>query len=55
MGHHYGGSNGSGLQIIEKIKEGDQARLAERELFWQNQLRCYVENEGQGHCYRKEF
>ena len=54
LGHHYGGENLS-MQVIEKVEEGDQARLAERETYWQNQLRCYVENEGQGHCYRKEM
>ena len=43
------------LQTIEKVRETDQAMLAERELYWQNQLRCYVKNEGQGHCYRKEL
>ena len=58
LGHHDGGERGCGyenlsMQIIEKVEEGDQARLAERETYWQNQLRCYVENEGQGHCYRK--
>ena len=60
LGHHYGGDRGCGyenlsLQVIEKVKEGDQARLAERETYWQNQLRCYVENEGRAHCYRKEL
>ena len=60
LGHHYGGDRGCGyenlsLQVIEKVREGDQARLAERETYWQNQLRCYVENEGQAHCYRKEL
>ena len=43
LGHHYGGSEGCGynnlsLHIIEKVKGGDAPRLAERELFWQNQL-----------------
>ena len=57
---HYGGTHGCGynnisMQIIEKVRNGDHARLAERETYWQNQLRCYVENEGGGHCYRKEF
>ena len=28
--------------------------LAERELFWQHQLRVYVENGANGHCYRKD-
>jgi hypothetical protein len=43
--HHYGGAKGCGyeylsLQIIEKVREGGQAMLAERELYWQNQIRC---------------
>ena len=42
-------------QIIEKVLEGDHASLARREIYWQNQLKCYVENGGQGHCYRKEI
>ena len=28
--------------------------LAKREVFWQNQLRCYIQNWGHAHCYRKE-
>ena len=60
LGHHYGGPDGCGyenlsLQIIEKVEGGDHVKLADRELYWQNQLRCYVENPGRGHCYRKEF
>ena len=59
LGHHYGGPKGCGysnisIQIIEKIAEGDHAELAKREVFWQNQLRCFVQNGGGGHCYRKE-
>ena len=34
--------NPTTLQIIEKVKGGDQVKLANRELFWQNQLRSYV-------------
>ena len=60
LGHHYGGDNGCGydsisIQIIDQVKQGDHAALAEKELFWQNQLRCYVEHGGGAHCYRKEF
>ena len=61
LGHHYG-NNGKGcgyqnfeVMIIEQVQEGDTKRLADRELYWQNQLRCYVDNEGNGHCYKKEF
>ena len=59
LGHHYGGAGGCGCQnfsilIIEQVTIGDQAMLADREAYWQHQLRCYVENGGNGHCYRKE-
>ena len=58
LGHHYGGT-GCGyenlsIQIIEGVEQGDQKTLANREIFWQNQLRCYVQNGGNAHCYRKE-
>ena len=32
--------------LIEKIKQGDDAKLAERELYWQYQLRTFKENGG---------
>ena len=58
LGHHYGG-NGCGyanmsIQIIEGVEQGNQKALCEREIFWQNQLRVYVQNGGNAHCYRKE-
>jgi hypothetical protein len=58
LGHHYGG-DGCGyesisIQIIEGVEQGDQKALCHREIFWQNQLRCYVQNGGNTHCYRKE-
>ena len=58
LGHHYGG-NGCGyanvsVQIIDQVDAGDKIGLAEKEVFWQNQLRCYVQNGGHAHCYRKE-
>ena len=58
LGHHYGG-NGCGyehlsIQLIEGVEEGNQQALCDREIFWQNQLRCYVQNGGNAHCYRKE-
>ena len=48
LGHHYGGQ-GCGyenisIQIIEGVEQGDQKALADREIFWQKQLRCYVQN-----------
>ena len=60
LGHHYGGQNGCGygnisIQIIDQVEQGDLDALAERETYWQNQLRCYVEHGGNAHCYRKEI
>ena len=58
LGHHYGGTGcgyeNMSIQIIEGVEQGDQKTLANREIFWQNQLRCYVQNGGNAHCYRKE-
>ena len=34
--------------LIETVKEGDEAKLAERELYWQYQLRTFEENGGNG-------
>ena len=54
-----GGPRGCGysnvsMQIIEKVKQGDHAKLANREVYWQNEIRCFVQNGGGAHCYRKE-
>ena len=59
LGHHYGGAGGCGyenftVQIIDQVEEGEHFALADKEVFWQNQLRCYVQNGGHAHCYRKE-
>ena len=40
--------------LIERIVHKNLDFLAEREVFWQNQLRVYPENGAKGHCYRKE-
>ena len=58
LGQHYGG-NGCGyqsiqLQIIEQVEVGNNRLLEEREIYWQNQLRCYIQNGGNAHCRRKE-
>ena len=58
LGHHYGGQ-GCGyqnfsVQLIDQVEEGDKVALANREVYWQNQLRCYVQNGGRAHCRRKE-
>ena len=60
LGHHYGGSGGCGYEnmsiiIIEEVKFKTFEFLAKREVFWQHQLRVYVENGSNGHCYRKEI
>ena len=59
LGHHYGGEGGRGyanfsVQLIDQVEEGDTVALADKEVYWQNQLRCYVQNGGHAHCYRKE-
>ena len=58
LGHHYGGNSCSyenlSVQLIDQVEVGDKLRLAEKEVYWQNQLRCYVQNGGNAHCYRKE-
>ena len=58
LGQHYGG-NGCGyqnisIQIIEQVQEGDTKSLEIQEIYWQNQLRCYIQNGGNAHCRRKE-
>ena len=60
LGHHYGGREGCGyenmtLTIIEQVKEKNSKFLAERELYWQHQLRTYTENGFRNHCRKKEF
>ena len=60
LGGHYGGIAGCGydqmsLQIIDQVEHGDDQALADCETYWQHQLRCYVENGGRAHCYRKEI
>ena len=59
LGHHYGGS-GCGyenlrIRIIDQVEIGNLEALAETELYWQHQLRCYIENGGNAHCRRKDF
>ena len=59
LGQHYGGTRGCGYEnlkiiIIEKVENGNGELLGKREIYWQNQLRCFMENGGQAHCKRKE-
>ena len=58
LGKHYWGS-GCGyenlrIQIIEQVENGNVEALAEAEIYWQNQLRSYIQNGGNAHCRRKE-
>ena len=59
LGHHYG-SRGNceykdmRVTLIEQVRVKTLDFLAEREVWWQNQLRVYVQNSGKAHCYRKE-
>ena len=60
LGHHYGGEGGCGyqnisIQVIDQVEVGDAEALADCELYWAHQLRCFVENGGRAHCYKKEF
>ena len=59
LGQHYGGIQGCGYEnirvmIIEHAEIGNPDMLSTREIYWQNQLRCFMENGGQAHCKRKE-
>ena len=58
LGNHYGG-DGCGyenlrIQIIDQVEIGDKIALAEAEIYWQNQLRVYIQNGAKAHCRRKE-
>ena len=58
LGQHYGG-NGCGyqnisVQLIDQVKVGDNKALEDQEIYWQNQLRCYIQNGGNAQCRRKE-
>ena len=60
LGHHYGNGGPCSyqhlqVQIIEEVEHKNFDFLAERELYWQHQLRTYIENGGRAHCYRKDF
>ena len=60
LGHHYNeASGGCGYEnftviLIEQVVEKTPQFLAEREVYWQHQLRVYIENGCRAHCYRKE-
>ena len=55
-----GGSGGCGYEnisivLIEEVEFKTFEFLAKRETYWQHQLRVYVENGSNGHCFRKEI
>ena len=59
LGQHYGGARGCGyanlkIIIIEQVEMGNSDLLSRREIYWQNQLRCFIENGGRAQCKRKE-
>ena len=60
LGHHYG-SKGKcdykdlSITLIEQVAQRNMKFLADRELWWQHQLRVFVENGGNCHCYRKDI
>jgi hypothetical protein len=45
---------GGSLTIIEKVNEGDHAKLAKREVYWQNAIRFFVQNGGGGLLQERE-
>ena len=58
LGHHYGGQ-GCGYEnlritLIDQVERGNVEALAETELYWQHQLRCFIENGGGAQCRRKD-
>ena len=60
LGQHYGGGGGCGYEnfsitLIEQVREKNFEFLAKRELYWQHQLRVYIENGHNAHCKKKEF
>ena len=60
LGHHYGGTSPCeykdvSIKLIEQVEVKTLEFLAERELFWQHQIRAYVQNGSNAHCYRKDL
>ena len=42
------------IQLIDQVEVGDVEALAQAEIYWQEQLRGYIENGGNAHCRRRE-
>ena len=60
LGHHYGSKGACAysdlsVTLIEQVEHKNLEFLAEREVWWQHQLRVFVQNGGKAHCFRKEF
>lgn len=58
LGQHYGGNHGCGydqlrMMILEQVEKGNHEQPAKREIYWENQLQCFVQNEGNVHYKRK--
>ena len=60
LGHHYceaiGGCGYENFSVIlmEQVENKTPQFLAEREVYWQHQLRVFIENGCRAHCYRKD-
>ena len=60
LGHHYNEANGGcGYEhfcviLIAQVETKTLPFLAEREVYWQHQLRVFIENGCRNHCYRKD-
>ena len=60
LGHHYGSKgvcsySDVSITLIEQVRDKNMQFLADREVWWQHQLRVFVQNGGKAHCFRKEF
>ena len=60
LGHHYGQKGRCeykdlSITLIEQVAQKSMKFLADIELWWQHQLRVFIENGGNCHCYRKDF
>ena len=43
------------VSLIEKVKHKNLQFLTDREVWWQNQLRAFMQNGGKANCFRKDF
>ena len=59
IGKHFGGDRicsykDISFTLIEQVEVGNRKLLAQREVFWQHQLRAFEDNGGNGMCIKKE-